>query len=209
MNKRFFKDLKNLLKKAGCIALAVMIVGNGTAVFGDCVPKERIKFQPVKTKTVRLQAKNSSIKDLAPKADSRVLNAFEKMYGKVKVDASVPYSGCFDAGRMTITMKRLNSTLYHEVGHFVEFCSGTPDVKRKIEAAYNEEKFRYRALNKVYVLQDSSEYFAESFKNYCENPGKLKRERPGTYAAVVQAVNSINDSRINTLLSIYGPLWKK
>lgn len=156
-----------------------------------------------------LRPADKSIRSLASKADSRVLEAFEKMHGEVKTNASAACSGCFDAETMTITLKMINATLYHELGHFVEFCGGTSSAEQKITEAYNQEKSRYTGYNRIYVLQNSSEYFAEAFKNYCENPEKLKRERPKTCAAVLEAVNNITDSRIKILLTVYGSLWRK
>ena len=148
------------------------------------------------------------IRSVAPKADSRVLNAFERIGCTVVVNPKVSYSGCFDAGKRTITLKTLDSTVYHELGHFVEFVGGTTQVKQKITAAYNAEKSKYTAYNRAYVIQNSSEYFAESFKNYCENPAALKASRPNTYNAIVAALSSITDSRVNTLISVYASVWK-
>ncbi|MDO5345686.1 MAG: hypothetical protein Q4E91_08075 [Lachnospiraceae bacterium] len=148
------------------------------------------------------------IRSVAPKADSRVLSAFEKIGAKVVVNPSVSYSGCFDAQKRTITLKKLDSTVYHELGHFVEFVGGTTQVKQKIASAYSSEKSKYTAYNRAYVIQNSSEYFAESFKNYCENPAALKASRPNTYNAVVAALNAMTTSRVNTLISVYSSAWK-
>jgi len=88
------------------------------------------------------------------------------------------------------------------------YSSTTSPVKKLIAEAYNAEKSRYTASNKAYVLQNSSEYFAESFKNYCETPGALKSARPRTYEAIVQALNNITDSRMNSLIAVYSSVWK-
>lgn len=149
-----------------------------------------------------------SIRSVAPAADARVLSAYESIGCKVVVNPSVSYSGCFDARTRTITLKKLDSTVYHELGHFVEFVGGTSAVKNAIASAYSTEKSLYTASNKAYVLQSSSEYFAESFKNYCENPAALKQARPNTYNAIVQALDAITDSRVNTLKSVYASVWK-
>lgn len=149
-----------------------------------------------------------NIRSVAPAADARVLNAFEKIGCKVVVNPSVSYSGCFDARSRTITLKKLDVTVYHELGHFVEFVGGTSEVKKSIASAYGAEKAKYTAANKAYVLQNSSEYFAESFKNYCENPAALKQARPMTYEAVVQALQVMTDSRVSTLIGVYKSVWK-
>lgn len=149
-----------------------------------------------------------SVRSVAAAADPRVLNAFEKIGCKVVVNPSVAYSGCFDARSRTITLKKLDATVYHELGHFVEFVGGTSAVKQSIAEAYSAEKGKYTAANKAYVLQSSSEYFAESFKNYCENPVLLKQSRPRTYEAVVQALEATTDARVNTLMGVYKSVWK-
>ena len=149
-----------------------------------------------------------AVRNVARFCDNRVLSAFEKMGCKVVVDSSVSYAGCFDASKRTITLKRMDSTVYHELGHFLEFCSGTSDVKKLIEQVYSKEKSRYNSYNKTYVLQNSGEYFAESFKNYCENPSALKKSRPLTYDAIVRALNNVTDSRVNMIMSAYASVWK-
>ena len=148
------------------------------------------------------------IRSVAGRADARALNAFEKMGFTVEVKSTVAYSGCFDAAKQTITLKQMNSTVYHELGHFVEFVGGTSSVKQAISNAYSKEKSKYTAYNKSYVLQNSSEYFAESFKNYRENPSALKSSRPLTYSAIQQALNNITDTRVNTIMKVYSAVWK-
>ena len=148
------------------------------------------------------------IRSVTGRADARAFNAFEKMGFTVEVKSTVAYSGCFDAAKQTITLKQMNSTVYHELGHFVEFVGGTSSVKQAISNAYSKEKSKYTAYNKSYVLQNSSEYFAESFKNYCENPSALKSSRPLTYSAIQQALNNITDTRVNTIMKVYSAVWK-
>lgn len=158
--------------------------------------------------TASAKAGTYAVRSAAPKADARVLNAFEKMGCKVVVNPAVSYSGCFDAKTRSITLKQMDSTVYHELGHFVEFVGGTSSVELAIAEAYSKEKSKYNEFNKTYVLQNSSEYFAESFKNYCENPAALKLNRPLTYQAVTEALDKITDSRINMLKVFYGSVWK-
>ncbi|MDD2958990.1 MAG: hypothetical protein PHE06_15275 [Lachnospiraceae bacterium] len=174
-----------------------------------------IKATAVKTNTsLTSNASNTSaagtynIKSVASASDARVLNAFTQMGCQLVVNPNVSYAGCFDASKRTITVRSLNSTVYHELGHFLEFAGGTSAVKQAIASAYNTEKSLYTAYNKAYVLQNSSEYFAESFKNYCENPSALQQARPNTYNAVVMALNNVTDARVNSIISVYSAIWK-
>lgn len=149
-----------------------------------------------------------SVRSIAPKCDTRVLNAFEKMGCTVQVNPSVSYAGSFNASSRTITLKRGDDTVYHELGHFLEFAGGTAALKNEIAGAYNAEKSKYTAYNKGYVLQNSSEYFAESFRNYCENPSALKQSRPQTYNVIVRVLNNVTDARVNSIINVYSAVWK-
>lgn len=145
---------------------------------------------------------------LAPKEDSRVLTAYRTLGFKVNVDPSVSYSGYFNARNRQITLKKVNETIYHELGHFIAFIAGNVDTTSEFKTIYNQEKSLYTAYNKVYVTQNSSEYFAESAKEYVLNPGALKATRPKTYEAVRSAVESITDERIAKIQKYYGAIWK-
>ena len=145
---------------------------------------------------------------LAPKEDSRVLTAYRTLGFKVNVDPSVSYSGYFNARNRQITLKKTNETIYHELGHFIAFIAGNVDTTSEFKTIYNQEKSLYTAYNKAYVTQNSSEYFAESAKEYVLNPGALKAARPKTYEAVRSAVESITDERIAKIQKYYGAIWK-
>ena len=145
---------------------------------------------------------------LAPKEDSRVLTAYRTLGFKVNVDPSVSYSGYFNARNRQITLKKANVTIYHELGHFIAFIAGNVDTTSEFKTIYNQEKSLYTAYNKAYVTQNSSEYFAESAKEYVLNPGALKAARPKTYEAVRSAVESITDERIAKIQKYYGAIWK-
>ena len=145
---------------------------------------------------------------LAPKEDSRVLTAYRTLGVKVNVDPSVSYSGYFNARNRQITLKKANETIYHELGHFIAFIAGNVDTTSEFKTIYNQEKSLYTAYNKAYVTQNSSEYFAESAKEYVLNPGALKAARPKTYEAVRSAVESITDERIAKIQKYYGAIWK-
>lgn len=149
-----------------------------------------------------------AVKTAAPKVDSRVTSAFETLHFTVKVDSSVAYSGLFDARTQSITMKKIDDTIYHELGHFVAFIAGNMDKSSDFIAVYNSEKANYTASNKAYVLSTSSEYFAESFKNYTLDPAALKAERPQTYAAMEEALSRITGAQVSAIWNIYKSIWK-
>jgi hypothetical protein len=145
---------------------------------------------------------------LAKKADKKLVNAYETLGFTVTIDSSVSYSGYFTARLRSITLKRNDDTIYHELGHFLAFIAGNVDKKSDFTAVYNEEKSKFTGINKAYSTQNSSEYFAESYKNYVENPSELKKTRPKTYESIKQALNVITDEHIKRVQTVYAPFWK-
>lgn len=151
----------------------------------------------------------ADIEQLAPRADVRVLAAYKKLGFTVEVDPSVSYAGHFDAKTRTIVLQRADDTIYHELGHFVAFIAGNADKSSAFNAIYNQEKANFTGVNKAYATQNSSEYFAESMKDYTVNAAALKASRPQTFAAIESSVAKFTDENINKVLTIYGPLWNK
>ena len=149
----------------------------------------------------------SNIASIAPKMDSRVLNAYKKLGFTVTVDPSVNYGGCFNAHSRSIILRFENETVYHELGHFLAFVAGNVDRTSAFAAVYNSEKSKFTGINRSYATQNSSEYFAESVLEYVTSPSTLKRQRPKTYAAIVEALNKITDERVQRVMDIYGPFW--
>lgn len=148
-----------------------------------------------------------SVTSLAPQVDSRVSGAFNTLGFTVKIDSSVSYSGLFDARSQTITLKKADTTIYHELGHFVAFVAGNYDMTSEFQAIFNREKSKYTAYNKGYVLSSASEYFAESFKNYTLEPAALKASRPETYTAIEKALSRITSSQVSRIASVYKAVW--
>lgn len=163
---------------------------------------------PTVVKASAESAGSGDLESLASEADARVLDAFKKLGFEVTVNGSVPYSGLFDARTQSITLRRADSTIYHELGHFLSFVAGNMDKTPEFVAIYQREKDKYNAPNKAYVTSSSSEYFAESFRSYTEVPTIMKTERPETYAAIQTALSKITDAQISRLLSVYGSVWK-
>ncbi len=150
-----------------------------------------------------------SVSKAAPRVDSRVSSAFTALGFKIYVNSGVSYSGLCDTKNQSITLKRADETVYHELGHFVAFVAGNVDRSSAFQAIYSQEKGKYTAYNKAYVTQNSSEYFAESFKEYTLNPSALQSSRPQTYAAVQSALSKMTNDQVNKILRVYGSIWNK
>ena len=125
----------------------------------------------------------SNIASVAPRMDSRVLN--------------------FDARTRTITMKQMDDTIYHELGHFLAFMAGNMDTGSKFASVYSSEKGMVTGYNKAYVTQNASEYFAESVKDYMLNPGSLEAQRPNTYKAIEKALSMVTEQQIELYKGFY------
>lgn len=145
---------------------------------------------------------------LAPRMDSRVLNAYKTMGFKVYVDSSVSYAGYFDARSRSITMREESDNIYHELGHFLAFISGNTDLTSSFKATYSQEMSKYTGYNKAYVTQNASEYYAESTRDYILSGANLRSTRPNTYSAIETSLNKVTDAQINKLMKMYASIWK-
>ena len=149
----------------------------------------------------------ANVASVAGKMDNRVIAAYQQLGFKLVVDPSVNYSGYFDARSRSITMKQIDDSVYHELGHFLAFIAGNVDKTASFQSIFAAEKANVTAFNKAYVTQNASEYFAESVKDYILNNASLKSSRPQTYAAVQNALNQITDAQIAKIQKIYGAFW--
>lgn len=150
----------------------------------------------------------SNVASIAPKMDSRVLNAYTKMGFTVTVDPSVSYAGYFNAANRSITLRTEDNTIYHELGHYLAFIAGNVDKSSAFASVYSSEKSKFTGVNKAYATQNASEYFAESVLDYVENPAVLKAQRPKTYEAVQEAFNKVTDDRVDKIIKVYSAVWK-
>ena len=149
----------------------------------------------------------ANIVTVAGKMDSRVISAFQKLGFKIEVDPSVGYSGYFNARNRSITMRVMDDAVYHELGHFLAFIAGNVDKSSAFQKIYESEKANVTSDNKAYVIQNASEYYAESVKDFILNNAQLKSTRPQTYAAVQSSLNQITDTQIAKIQQFYGPYW--
>lgn len=149
----------------------------------------------------------ANVATIASHMDSRVLSAFQQLGFTVTVDPSVGYSGYFNARNRSITLRKADNSVYHELGHFLAFIAGNVDKTSAFQSVYEAEKANVTSMNKAYITQNASEYFAESVRDFILNNASLKSTRPQTYAAVQSALETITDARIAKIQQVYGPFW--
>lgn len=149
----------------------------------------------------------SNVASIAPKMDSRVLNAYARMGFTVTVDPNAAYAGHFDARSRSITIQEADETIYHELGHFLAFIAGNVDQSSAFASVYNSEKAKFTGYNKAYATQNAAEYFAESVKDYMLNGAALSSQRPNTYKAIQSALNTVTTARADAILKAYSSIW--
>jgi len=147
------------------------------------------------------------IAKIAPLVDGRVKTAYEALGFTVEVNPAVSYTGYFTAREQKITLRRNDDTVYHELGHFVAFVAGNVDTKPAFMEVYQEEKDLMEGMRKAYATQNSSEYFAESFREYTLDPVTLQNKRPKTYQSIVDALNVVTETQTSRILAVYGAFW--
>ena len=155
----------------------------------------------------------SKFSDIKGHVDSKVYDAFVNLGFELKINSKLATTGVFSTKNHNIQLKRGQSSyLLHELGHFVSALKGRNgkkiDQSSEFTRIYNEEKSAYVGNNKAYVTQDAAEYFAESFRDYTENPSALKSQRPKTYSYISQMVSSLSSSDVKAFRNAYGWYWR-
>ena len=159
-------------------------------------------------KVVDKKYKNPSVRQLAPRADSCVLNAFEKLKFKLVIDFNVSYSGYFSAQNQSITLQEADDTIYHELGHLLGWISYDADTTAEWTNIYNTEKFKFKGYNKAYVTQNKSEFFAECYRQYVLNKANLNKMCPKAYAYIKKTVTNLNNMPSSRLTQIHDAYYK-
>ena len=154
----------------------------------------------------------SKFSDIKGHVDSKVYDAFVNLGFEFKINSALATTGVFSTKNHNIQLKRGQSSyLLHELGHFVSALKGRNgkkiDQSSEFTRIYNEEKSAYVGNNKAYVTQDAAGYFAESFRDYTENPSALKSQRPETYSYISKMVSSLSSSDVKAFRNAYGWYW--
>ncbi len=166
----------------------------------------------IKTTTVELSqmsgVSGTRLRTLGSQADAKILNAFEELQFKMVIDKNAGYTGVFSVKNHKIEIQSARSSvLLHELGHFANFLAGDKVSTNEWKSIYNAEKNKYDGYNKEYAVKSVSEYFAESYKDYKENPSALKSKRPRTYQFVKSTIDGITESDVQNIKDTYGEYW--
>ena len=146
----------------------------------------------------------SKFSDIKGHVDSKVYNAYTALGFGFDINPSLNTTGVFSVKNKKIELNRGQSSyLLHELGHFVAALKHDADTTSEFSSIYSAEKNAYVGNNKAYVTKSVSEYFAESFRDYTENPSALKSQRPQTYAYISKMVESVSNSDVNWFRNYY------
>lgn len=151
-----------------------------------------------------------SVDSIAPLMNDNVRNAFKTLNFKVIVDPSVNYSGYFDARNQSITMKKPDQSIYHELGHFIAFIAGNMDKSTGFTEIFSNsgEVAKFPGVNKTYGSQNASEYFAESTREFILGKASLVSACPKTASAIQTAIDKITDTQVLKIKKVYAAYWK-
>lgn len=165
----------------------------------------------IKTTTVQLTqsgATGTTVRSLGSQADKKILDAFDTLKFKLVINKNSDHTGTFSVRNHKIEIQTAKSyVLLHELGHFANFIAGDKVSTSEWQKIYKAEKSKYTGYNKAYVTKTASEYFAESYRDYKENPSALKSKRPKTYKFVKKTIDGISNSDVQNIKDTYGEYW--
>lgn len=172
---------------------------------------ETVVQTTVKTTTVQLTQTGSTgttVRTLGAKADKKILDAFDTLKFKLVINKNASHTGVFSVKNHKIELQSAKDyVLLHELGHFANFLAGDKVSTSEWNSIYKAEKSKYIGYNKTYVTKTASEYFAESYRDYKENPTALKSKRPRTYQFVKKTIDGISSSNVQEIKDTYGEYW--
>ncbi len=118
-------------------------------------------------------------------------NASMNSFAGLQLPEGYGLSGCTKFSAKTIALSNISDFSYtsvnHEVGHFVDGVLTTRNgeaaasLRADFQTIYQSEK---SCISDPYYSGNATEYFAESFKMYVENPTALQQSAPLTYAYI-------------------------
>lgn len=145
----------------------------------------------VATTTTPIEQGEMDINSAAKKADARLLKRFTDEGYKYVVDTGLSSIGLFSSRNKQLTLRYYSDVIYHELGHYLAYTTGKTDYTSEFKAIYRAEMNNYTGDNKVYVIQNCSEYFAESYRDYVTRPSTLQSQRPQTYAYIQKVLEML------------------
>ena len=131
-----------------------------------------------------------------------VQNVFVGSGWKIRVSSEYPTGSPNCEGYCDPNVKKIfikaatdefKSSLWHEVGHFIDFQCDYPSESSEFAEIFKKEKGYLMRENNTYEFykyctMNEKEYFAESFANYMNDSYKLQMVAPGTFGIIDRIV---------------------
>ncbi len=124
-------------------------------------------------------------------------NASINSFAGIQLPEGYGLSGCTKFSAKTIALSNISDFSYtsinHEVGHFVDGVLSTRNgetaasLRSDFQTIYQAEK---SSISDPYYTANATEYFAESFKAYVENPTAMQQSAPQTYTYINNIVST-------------------
>jgi hypothetical protein len=147
------------------------------------------------------------VDEIAPQANESVRDAFKELGMKIEVNTGVSYTGYTNIKEGVIILKKVDDTIYHELGHFLSYICGNYCTTEKFKEIYNEERMKYNQFNSSYIRSTVYEYFAESYKDYLLDAENLERTRPRTYEAVKECLSEVTPDTVAKQKYYLSLIW--
>lgn len=162
-------------------------------------PKEKAKAETQSIST-------KDLKQYAPLADARFVNAWKRLGFTLNINSNFTYTGAYDINTRSVSVKENNDFIYYELGHVLGWLTGNDSNNTALVLAYTKEKALFQGNDSLYT-KNCTNYFAQSFREYCLNKAALKASRPMTYKVIENALNHLtnqNIDKVNVLLTAFG-----
>lgn len=160
-----------------------------------------------KTELKQISGTTTDILAYAPKADARLVKAWNKFGFTLTVNPSLLYTSDYDIRARKIEVKHADNSIYFELGNVLAWASGREDQTAEFLAAFKAEKSNLQGLSS-YFRSTPEDFFADCFEQYCLNKTALKAARPKSYACIEKALNRLTDKNINAVYNLYKNFWK-
>lgn len=175
-------------------------ISNGEALFTDGA-----NSKPEKNPILRYK-----IKSVAPKADKKLLDAFDALGFKLKykemtgwvLGLTSTYEGDKSITINPLVMQKtfvnydgktsFETVIYHELGHFVAWLTDRADLTDEFRKIAKEE-----CKVNDYIGGRAEEYFADSYKRWVLQRNVLKIKYPKTYAYIKKQIDYINKTPLS------------
>lgn len=164
--------------------------------------------KPTATPTPIPTPYKADVAKVAPKADARLRNAWNKLGFSIIIDPTRNASGILEIKTRTLTMGKENAALtYEELGNFLTWVAAQTVTTDALETVYAAEYYDKDLSGSTHSGRTPAVYFAETFKEYCLNKTATKAAKPKTCALIEKALASLTDEHLEIYNKLYKNFW--